>query len=80
MRDKVTLYVTLLIGVFIIISMVGNFVLLVTGVLDPEDSDVWRPLFDLVAILVGSVAGYIGGVEVEKNRKRKGDDGESRNP
>ena len=73
MRDRVVLIVTVLIGVFVVVSLAAQFVLQYTGRLE-GDEGVWRPLFDLVAILVGAVAGYIGGVEVERNRKRDEDE------
>ena len=74
MRDRVVLIVTAIIGTFVIVSLLGQFILTYTGRI-AGDEGIWRPLFDLVAILVGAVAGFIGGVEIERTRQRKNGNG-----
>lgn len=67
MRDRVVLWIVGIVGVFVIFSLLAQFLLVYSGRIT-GDEGVWRPLFDLMAILVGAVAGYIGGVEVQRLR------------
>lgn len=67
MKGRIVLLIVIFVGFFIIGSLVANFVLLYTGRTD--EAGVWQPLFDLVAILIGGVIGWIGGAEYERNRK-----------
>jgi hypothetical protein len=70
-NEKLAFYALAIIGLFIIISLLGQILLIMTGDLEGSESS-WRPLFDLVAILVGAVAGFIGGRAV--GREDQSDD------
>lgn len=74
--DTVMLVVVSIIGLFVIGSLLVQFLLLWTGRIQPNEAQVWRPMFDLVAVLVGGVGGYITGQNVE----RTGRQGDGRDP
>ncbi len=57
-RDHVVLVVVYVVALFLALSMVGQVVLIVSGDLDGDDG-IWRPMFDLVAVLVGAIGGYV---------------------
>lgn len=52
-------WTVIVIGVFIVLSLTAQFVLVWTGRMDGEAEGVFRPIFDLVTLLVGMVAGYV---------------------
>ena len=67
--DRVILTLVCIIGGFIMLSLVAQFFLLWSGRLDARDQGVFRPIFDLVAVLVGALGGYVTGQTVEKTKK-----------
>lgn len=69
--DRVLLIVVGIIAGFIFFSLVAQFVLVYTGRVSGDDAGAWKPLFDLVVVLVGAVGGYIAGERVERARKNK---------
>lgn len=71
--DRVILTVVAIVGMFILISMIGQFLLVWTGRFPPDQTGVFKPIFDLVIVLVGAVGGYIAGERIERGRNR-GDD------
>jgi hypothetical protein len=69
--DKVILWVTGMVGIFIILSLLAQFILVYTDRIEPDEG-VWRPIYDLVLVLVSSVGGYVTGQTIER-RKRNGE-------
>ena len=60
----------LIVGGFIFFSLIAQFLLLWTGRVD--DVGVFRPIFDLVTLIVGMVVGYVGrGSEDEVRREQE---------
>lgn len=64
-----------LVAAFVVLSMVGQFALVWTGRI-PAGESAWRPVFDLVTLLVGIVAGYVS--RDAQGRPPDDDDGTSR--
>lgn len=64
-REKIVLAAVIIVGVFMVASMVGQFVLLWTGRLE-DGEGVWRPMFDLMAVLVGAIGGYIARDQMDR--------------
>lgn len=64
--QRVILITITIIGGFIFLSMIFSFVLLWTGRVDEVTA--WRPLFDIVAVMVGAIGGFITGQTVERGR------------
>lgn len=67
--EKVVLSVVVIIGVFIVLSLVAQFFLLWSGRITGEEAGVWRPIFDLVAVLVGGIGGFIAGSTTERSKE-----------
>jgi L-lactate permease len=65
MRDRVTVIVAVTISVFVLLSLVFTFILAIRG---QETGTIWGQVFDLVAVLVGAIGGYIAGSQIEKHR------------
>ena len=59
-----------IVGAFILLSFVAQFVLIWTGRATEDGS--FRPVIDLVTVLVGAVGGYLTGQHIERGR-RNGD-------
>lgn len=57
-RERIVMLVVYIVGLFLALSMVAQFALLWAGRLDAAEG-VWRPMFDLMAVLVGAIGGYI---------------------
>lgn len=68
MRDKVTWAITLTVCAFMLLSLVGTFVLEFTG---RETGGIWGRIFDLVNVLAGVVAGYIAGQQIQSTRDKE---------
>lgn len=71
-RDKVIIIITAVVGAFVLITLVGTFVLEATG---NDTGAVWGRAFDLVGVLAGGLVGYVAGENVQKARdmKRQGE-------
>lgn len=67
-RDKVIVIITAVVGLFILITLIGTFVLEATG---NETGTVWGRAFDLVGVLAGGLVGYVAGENVQKARDLK---------
>jgi hypothetical protein len=65
MRDRITLIIAVTISAFVLIALIGAFILAVLG-LDP--GDVFPKVFDLIAVLVGAIGGFITGSQIEKGK------------
>jgi L-lactate permease len=65
MRDRITMVVAATISVFVLLSLVFTFILAVRG---QETGGIWGQVFDLVAVLVGAIGGYIAGSQIQKAR------------
>lgn len=78
--DRVVLIVTGTVAGFIFLSLIAQFVLVYTGRLDTDDPGAWRPIFDLVVVLVTAVGGYITGQRVQRMRDTPGDHDTPSNP
>ena len=68
-QDVVLVSIVAIIGLFIVLSLVAQFVLVWSGKLPADQEGVFQPLFDLVAILVGGVGGYVTGQTVERKKR-----------
>lgn len=69
--DRVILTVVAIVGTFILLSLLATFLLQWTGRIESGEG-AWRPVFDLVIVLVSAVGGYISGQTVERNQKGGG--------
>ena len=58
---KVVRWMALFVAAFLLLSLVGQFILVYRGIVSPEEG-VWRPIFDIVVLLVGAVTGYVARV------------------
>jgi hypothetical protein len=65
-RDKVVVWLALIIGIFLLCSVTGVFVLEYQG---KETGEVWSRVFDLVGVLAGGLLGYVTGTTLERSRK-----------
>jgi hypothetical protein len=65
MRDKVTLIVAVTISVFVLLSLIFTFALALRG---QETGTIWGQVFDLVAVLVGAIGGYVAGSQIERSK------------
>lgn len=74
--DRVVLMLTGLVGGFIFFSLVAQFVLVYTGRLDGDDAGVWKPIFDMVLVLVSAIGGYVTGERVERARRPPSEGGD----
>ena len=60
--DKAVTLVAIVIGVYVVGTLVGTFVLEVMG---KETGEVWGRSFDLVGVLAGGLVGFIAGQAAE---------------
>lgn len=65
-HDKVVIWTAGVIGLFLILSLIGVFVLAIT---DRETGAVWDRVFELVGVLSGGLVGYIAGSSVARGRQ-----------
>ena len=63
--DKAVMVVAIVIGVYVIGTLAGTFVLEVMG---QETGEVWGRSFDLVGVLAGGLVGFIAG-QASEHRK-----------
>lgn len=62
-------WTAILVAVFIVLSLVAQFLLVWRGILPPDEGGVFKPIFDLVTLLVGMVAGYVArGADDDRTR------------
>jgi hypothetical protein len=77
--DKAVIIVAIVIGVYVVGTLAGTFVLEVLG---KETGEVWGRSFDLVGVLAGGLVGFIAGQAAEQRkivvngRVREQEDGE----
>jgi uncharacterized membrane protein YfcA len=67
-KNRVIVMVTITLCVFLLISLVGAYLLAWNG---KETGDVWPKVFDLVSVLTGALVGYIAGSQFERSRAVK---------
>ena len=60
--DKAVIIVAVVIGVYVVGTLAGTFVLEVMG---KETGEVWGRSFDLVGVLAGGLVGFIAGQAAE---------------
>jgi hypothetical protein len=65
--DRVIVVVVTIVGLFILFSLLASFLLQWSGRIEAGEGS-WRPLFDLVIVLVSAVGGYLTGERVERGR------------
>jgi hypothetical protein len=73
MRDKVTVIIAVTISAFVLLALLGAFVLAIRG---QDPGEIFPKVFDLVAVMVGAVAGFITGSTLERKREAVPDDRE----
>ena len=64
--DKAVIIVAVVIGVYVVGTLAGTFVLEVMG---KETGEVWGRSFDLVGVLAGGLVGFIAGQAAEGRKE-----------
>jgi len=75
-RDRVAGFLAVIIGIFVLATLLVVFVLALNGVGLP---DVWNSLFGLVVALVSALGGYMAGASMTK-RNGNGNGGAHHEP
>jgi hypothetical protein len=63
--DKAVIIVAVVIGIYVVGTLAGTFVLEVMG---KETGEVWGRSFDLVGVLAGGLVGFIAGQAAEQRK------------
>ena len=63
MKDRVTILIAGTISAFVLIGLVGAFILALRG---QDPGQVFPKIFDLMAVLVGAIGGFITGTQIER--------------
>lgn len=63
--DKAVMVVAIVVGVYVLGTLAGTFVLEVMGI---ETGEVWGRSFDLVGVLAGGLVGFIAGQAAEQRK------------
>jgi drug/metabolite transporter (DMT)-like permease len=71
-RDRVAFLLTIVVGLFLLLSMVGVFILAWN---DKAGENLWSALFALATALLGGVTGYLAGTSTTRRNGRPPDDG-----
>lgn len=67
-KDRVTMIITVTMCSFLLLSLVGTFVLEYVG---RETGAIWGKVFDLITVLAGAIVGYIAGERVASQQAVK---------